>query len=40
VDLEKGLNTIVVEAERRYSRRATLERQVFFNPDSRVGFLR
>lgn len=40
VDLEKGLNTITVEAERRYSRRAILERQVFFDPDSQVSLLR
>ncbi|MFH1631962.1 MAG: helix-turn-helix domain-containing protein [bacterium] len=33
VDLEKGLNVIVVEAERRYSRRAIVERRVVFNPD-------
>lgn len=32
VDLEKGLNTIVIEAERRYSRRASISRQVVFDP--------
>ncbi len=32
VDLEPGLNTIVVEAERRYSRRASEERIVVFDP--------
>ncbi|MDP2631633.1 MAG: helix-turn-helix domain-containing protein [Candidatus Uhrbacteria bacterium] len=32
VDLEKGLNTIVVEAERRYSRRSIEERRVVFDP--------
>lgn len=34
VDLEKGLNVIVVEAERRYSRRAHVERRVLFDPGS------
>ena len=32
VDLEKGLNIIQIEAERRYSRRAILERTVVFEP--------
>jgi cytoskeletal protein RodZ len=33
VDLEPGLNTITVEAERRYSRRASEERIVVFDPN-------
>jgi len=33
IDLEKGLNLITVEAERRYSRRAYVERTVLFDPD-------
>lgn len=33
VDLEQGFNTIVVEAERRYSRRAVVERRIVFNPE-------
>lgn len=33
VDLDKGLNIITVEAERRYSRRALVERRVLFDPD-------
>jgi len=38
VDLERGLNTITVEAERRYSRRAVHERQVYFDPETKVTF--
>jgi len=37
VDLEKGLNTIVVEAERRYSRRFSEKRRVFFDPSFSDG---
>ena len=33
IDLESGLNVITVEAERRYSRRAVLERRVVFEPE-------
>ena len=33
VDLEKGLNVITVEAERRYSRRAELSKRVVFEPE-------
>lgn len=33
VDLERGLNVILVEAERRYSRRASVERHVVFDPE-------
>ena len=32
VDLEQGLNDLVIEAERRYSRRAIIERSVVFDP--------
>lgn len=32
VDLDKGLNVITVEAERRYSKRAIIERRVVFDP--------
>lgn len=32
VDLDRGLNTIVIEAERRYSRRAKIERNIVFDP--------
>jgi len=41
VDLEKGLNVIKIEAERRYSRRAIIERRVVFDPDNddvRISF--
>ncbi|MCH8049776.1 helix-turn-helix domain-containing protein [Patescibacteria group bacterium] len=41
VDLEKGLNVITIEAERRYSRRAVIERRVVFEPEEgtpRVSF--
>ncbi|MFA6131284.1 MAG: helix-turn-helix domain-containing protein [Patescibacteria group bacterium] len=34
IDLQKGMNVILVEAERRYSRRAVLERTVVFYPES------
>ena len=33
VDLQKGLNIITVEAERRYSKKATAERRVLFDPN-------
>jgi hypothetical protein len=36
IDLEKGLNIIVVEAEARYSKRARIERTVLFDPDALV----
>jgi len=32
VDLEKGLNTITIEAERRYSKRSHIERNIVFDP--------
>ncbi len=32
VDLDRGLNTILIEAERRYSRRAKIERNIVFDP--------
>jgi len=35
VDLERGLNIITIEAERRYSRTAHIERSVVFNPPVR-----
>ena len=37
IDLEQGLNDIVVEAERRYSRRAVIERSVVFDPQSWIS---
>ncbi len=33
VDLQKGVNTIRVEAQRRYSKTAVIERTVLYNPD-------
>lgn len=42
IDLKKGLNEIMIEAERRYSRRAIIQRNVVFSPESgisRVSFL-
>lgn len=36
IDLQQGLNVIVVEAERRYSRRARVERHVVFDPQKDV----
>lgn len=37
VDLDRGLNVITIEAERRYSRRAVLERRVVFDPQETSG---
>ena len=37
VDLNQGLNDIVIEAERRYSRRAIIERSVVFDPQSWIS---
>lgn len=37
IDLEKGLNLITVEAERRYSKRARIERTVLFDPEELVS---
>lgn len=34
VDLTRGLNIITVEAKRRYSRKAVLQRRIFFNPEA------
>lgn len=34
IDLEKGLNVILVEAERRYSKRAQIERRILFDPNA------
>jgi len=31
--LERGMNIILIEAERRYSRRATIERRIVFEPE-------
>ncbi len=41
IDLERGLNIIKVEAERRYSKKAVVERRVVFIPKSipQVGFI-
>ncbi|MFH1711981.1 MAG: helix-turn-helix domain-containing protein [Patescibacteria group bacterium] len=39
VDLEKGLNVIMIEAERRYSRRAVIERRVVFDPDDEESLI-
>lgn len=37
VDLEKGLNVIRVEARRRYSRTATIDRRVVFDPQVKTS---
>lgn len=37
VDLDRGLNVITIEAERRYSRRAVVERRVVFDPQEASG---
>lgn len=37
VDLDRGLNVITIEAERRYSRRAVVERRVVFDPQESSG---
>ncbi len=37
VDLEQGLNDLVIEAERRYSRKAIIERSVVFDPQAQSG---
>lgn len=37
IDLEKGLNIINVEAERRYSKRAKVERSILFYPEELVA---
>ena len=37
IDLEKGLNIIHVEAERRYSRRAKVQRSILFYPEELVA---
>lgn len=36
VDLNQGLNDLVIEAQRRYSRRATIERSVVFDPKTGI----
>ncbi|MBU4315501.1 helix-turn-helix domain-containing protein [Patescibacteria group bacterium] len=33
VDLREGLNTLVIEAERRYSRKSVIQRSVVFDPE-------
>lgn len=37
IDLQKGLNEILIEAERRYSRRAIIKRNVVFSPESGIS---
>jgi len=37
VDLEQGLNNLIIEAERRYSRQAVIERSVVFDPQSGIS---
>ena len=36
VELQEGLNIILVEAERRYSRKTVIERHIVFDPQERV----
>ncbi len=37
VDLHRGLNLITIEAKRRYSKKAVIERRVFFSPEETVS---
>lgn len=37
VDLREGINTLTVEAERRYSRRSVVERSVVFDPQQGIS---
>ncbi|EKD47482.1 MAG: DNA-binding protein [uncultured bacterium] len=37
VDLREGMNILVIEAERRYSRRAVIERSVVFDPQQGIS---
>ncbi len=34
IHLDRGINTITIEASRRYSRKVRIERTVLFNPDT------
>lgn len=37
IDLKEGINTLIIEAERRYSRRAVVERSVVFDPQQGIS---